>query len=376
MPLKPSILKGIESILGAKTVESFVNEKEDFLILEDNSGRVRISNRSTMPGFSPSNYISGITAAVKGRLDEKGIFSMEDICYYSPYQISIKQIDHVSNDLFTNNNKLVAFVSGLNFGLEKDNYSDIGKLRLMRKMLLDTFQGRINNNDFKSHIFKRIENIIISGNIIYTPDDADLVEKGSFLKTDLNNRVYKIILQNYTEADTYISSLCNTVHVHLMPGVNDNSSSFFPQSAINNIMLPKSSAYDSFHPTTNPYKFKIDQRSYLGTSGQNIENIKKYTNISKNSTDLLEKTLEWGHLAPSAPDTLRTYPFHENDPLIIKEYPEVYFTGNQKTFETKLISINEKPIRLISIPQFCETGSIVLLDTETLNIEEFRFKVI
>jgi DNA polymerase delta subunit 2 len=375
MPMKPSILKGVESILGAKKVDSFVNEKQDYLILEDSSGRIRISNNSTMPGFSTTYFVSGIVVAIKGRLDEKSVFIMEDICFFNHGQLT-RVNEPSANNLLAGNNKLIAFVSGLQFGLDKGNYTDIGKAGLLRALLLETFQGSINNNQFKHNLFQRIDDIVITGNIVFSPEDAELVEKGSYLKTELNSRVYRILLQNYTEADNYIASLCNCVRVHLMPGENDNSCSFFPQTAINSIMFPNSSIYDSFDLVINPYKFKLDELTCLGTSGQNIDNIKKYSNISNSSLGVLEKTLEWGHISPTAPDTLRTFPFSQEDPLIIKELPDVYFAGNQKCYENEFVEVSGKNIRLLSIPQFCESGTIVLLDTKTLQVEEFKIQVL
>ena len=50
--------------------------------------------------------------------------------------------------------------------------------------------------------------------------------------------------------------------------------------------------------------------------------------------------------------------------------------GNQPTFETTVI---EGPIgqsvRLIAVPKFKETGEIVLLDTETLEVELVKFDI-
>lgn len=43
------------------------------------------------------------------------------------------------------------------------------------------------------------------------------------------------------------------------------------------------------------------------------------------------------HLAPTAPDTLRTYPFKESDPFIIEDIPHIYFIGNQPKFATTMI---------------------------------------
>lgn len=55
---------------------------------------------------------------------------------------------------------------------------------------------------------------------------------------------------------------------------------------------------------------------------------------------------------------------------MIEECPHVYFVGNQPRFETTVI---EGPVgqqvRLIAVPKFHETGEIVLLDTETLEVE-------
>ena len=44
----------------------------------------------------------------------------------------------------------------------------------------------------------------------------------------------------------------------------------------------------------------------LGTSGQPVDDVKRYTDI-EDSLDILERMLEWGHIAPTAPDTLSEY---------------------------------------------------------------------
>ena len=42
--------------------------------------------------------------------------------------------------------------------------------------------------------------------------------------------------------------------------------------------------------------------------------------------DVLYQTLEMRHIAPTCPDTLRSYPFENEDPLIIREGHNVYFS--------------------------------------------------
>jgi hypothetical protein len=167
MPMKPSILKGIETILGSKKVENFVNEVEDYLVLEDNSGRIRISNNSfmTMKDFSPSYYVTGIIAALKGRLDDKGVLIMEDILFNRVSNYSLpKRIQSSINfedcnkssvslyNILQNSSNIVAFVSGLQFG--STDYS--GKSQLARNFLIDFFQGRFSNDEMVLNMIKRI----------------------------------------------------------------------------------------------------------------------------------------------------------------------------------------------------------------------------
>lgn len=44
---------------------------------------------------------------------------------------------------------------------------------------------------------------------------------------------------------------------------------------------------------------------FLGTSGQNIDDLEKYSE-AKDKLEFLERTLSWRHLAPTAPNTLGT----------------------------------------------------------------------
>lgn len=52
---------------------------------------------------------------------------------------------------------------------------------------------------------------------------------------------------------------------------------------------------------------------------------------------MTQRTLEWRHMAPTAPDTLWIYPFPDADPFILKYRPDVYIVGNQPEFETTII---------------------------------------
>lgn len=62
--MKPTVLKGMTGALGSNKIENFVS-KEDFMIIEDESGRIRISNESPMEGFTPDIFVTGVVCALK-----------------------------------------------------------------------------------------------------------------------------------------------------------------------------------------------------------------------------------------------------------------------------------------------------------------------
>ena len=83
-----------------------------------------------------------------------------------------------------------------------------------------------------------------------------------------------------------------------MPGEYDPSNLMLPQQPLHHAMFTKIVARFSskqFHSCTNPYQFKLDQVSFLGTSGQFIEDIRRSTN-NDDSIDLMKLTMSAGHI--------------------------------------------------------------------------------
>lgn len=75
----------------------------------------------------------------------------------------------------------------------------------------------------------------------------------------------------------------------------------------------------------------------IGSSGQPLEDITKAAGSKDISPiEWLEKTIIWRHMCPTAPDTLPAYPFYKKDLFIMKDCPDIYFTGNADKYETKL----------------------------------------
>lgn len=81
---------------------------------------------------------------------------------------------------------------------------------------------------------------------------------------------------------------------------------------------------------------------------------------------------------------LDCYPFYEKDPFVINESPHVFFIGNQPKFDTKLIEgngdvywiylcthfLDENGVftRIILVPDFSETRTIVLVNINDLSV--------
>lgn len=113
--------------------------------------------------------------------------------------------------------------------------------------------------------------------------------------------------------------------------------------------------------------------SFLCTGGQTIDDVFKYL-PGKSRLPMAKRTLEWRHIAPTAPDTLWVYPFPDDDPFIIRHRPDVYVVGNQPEFETALVGDEEKT-RIVMLPSFAATGTVALVCLETMEVKTTVFEV-
>lgn len=148
---------------------------------------------------------------------------------------------------------------------------------------------------------------------------------------------------------------------------------FFFIQPLHRCLFPGASVYNTFFSCTNPHLFELDGFQFLGTSGQNIDDLDKYSN-AKNRLEYVERTLRWRHLAPTTPNTLGCYPFTEKDPFFIESCPNVYFAGNQDKYETSLLQGPEDQlVRLICIPRFSESGLAVMLNMRDFKCHTLSF---
>ena len=156
--------------------------------------------------------------------------------------------------------------------------------------------------------------------------------------------------------------------VDLMPGDYDPANNILPQQPLHRCMFPQAYRYPTMQCTTNPYQCCVEDVQIVGHSGQPVNNIFSYSDMS-DRLRILTNTLSWGHLAPTAPDTLHCYPYYEEDPFVLDYCPHVYFSGNQPKYQTKLLEMNERKVRVICVPRFATTQTCVLLNLKDLSCQ-------
>lgn len=160
-----------------------------------------------------------------------------------------------------------------------------------------------------------------------------------------------------TLATLFADLLSSSLPIHLIPGPSDPAGATLPQQPLPKILFGGKAKTEGLECETNPTwmevggrryvsfsslsssrkrKKKLNRYSFLTTGGQAIDDIFKY--VPGNSRlGMTQRTLEWRHMAPTAPDTLWIYPFPDTDPFIMNYRPDVYIVGNQPEFETTII---------------------------------------
>ena len=116
--------------------------------------------------------------------------------------------------------------------------------------------------------------------------------------------------------DTVLEQFTSGLDVDLMPGENDPANQNLPQQPLHWCLFPKATKYSCLKTVPNPHMFEVDGHLFLGTSGQNIDDILRNSDM-KNPLDAMEAILKWSHIAPTCPDTLGSFPFDRTDPFVI-----------------------------------------------------------
>ncbi|CAO3693059.1 unnamed protein product [Umbelopsis ramanniana] len=348
MPLKPNILEDItkENYIVSQPPPPKYVSADATVAMEDESGRVVLCGTR----LQSENLVTGTIIAALGKENSYGEFEVVDICtpgLPDPNPTPRMEID-------TPDNKYVALLSGLNFGAGGDS-----SIRL--EMLLEYLTGELGDSE-DSQASQSIVKVILAGNSV--TERKVIVDDKKPKKYGYDSTIYDA--SPVAALDKFLQQLCSSVTVDIMPGKNDPSNAHLPQQPLHHSLFTTAHKLSSLKPVTNPHWCELDGVSFLGTSGQTIDDLDRYTEGFER-IQLAEFTMSWRHIAPSAPDTLWCYPFQDRDPFIVEQCPDVYFIGNQPSFDTsELVGSKGQRVRVITIPSFSETGCLVLVNLSSL----------
>ncbi|KAJ0974516.1 hypothetical protein J5N97_016481 [Dioscorea zingiberensis] len=304
MKLKPSILDEYSkerSTVPLVKPHNFMHP-DDHLILEDESGRVKLTGNF----LAPSTCVTGIVLAVHGKETSDG-----DLMVQSVLEAGLPPQKEILPGL--REDKYVVLISGLSVGSRLFN-------PLQFQLFVDHTTGHLGDEN-EQNIASQTVHLVIAGNSVEISQGLlggqTLVSKDQLQLSEPIKELDILLTQKGLSKSSpfhhftmfafglslLLMQLAAAMLLDIMPGPKDPANFSLPQQPLNRCLFPGASVYNTFMSCTNPHHFELDGIQFIGTSGQNIDDLDKYSE-ARDKVEFMERTLRWRHLAPTAPNTL------------------------------------------------------------------------
>ncbi|KAJ7273479.1 DNA polymerase alpha/epsilon subunit B-domain-containing protein [Mycena haematopus] len=385
MPLKPNVMEDIardNSIPPPPPLAKFYSP-DDNIMLEDESGRIQLVGERVVA----ARLVTGVIIAALGIETPNGEFEVVDICYaeMAPNPKLNEAEGKMDVDADPQADGWIALVSGLDIGSPSPADAQI-------QMLVEYLTGE-EGGPQQQISAAQISRLIIAGDSLAPVVSA--TGESFEEKEARKGRRYGYDATSFSPHPTlslsaHLLDIARAMPVHLLPGETDPSGVILPQQPFPRAMFGAVSSYASFSCETNPTYLRISYgsesstndgvtRTLLVNSGQPLNDMFKYVPSPPNMPlSLLESTIRWRHMAPTAPDTLWCHPYFSADPFLISETPDLYIVGGQQRFGTKMVvdkDDSNKKCRIVLVPRFADTGILVLVNLRTLDVKCVKFGI-
>ncbi|VDK77197.1 unnamed protein product [Litomosoides sigmodontis] len=358
--LRPSILRDLaeeQLILPQPVAEDKLIGDEDFVELEDDNQIVRLSG-----DFALDELATGCVVGIYGMRLEDDIFQVNQMIWPTKAPQPVYPV--------LNDDRYVAFVSGFSFTGQADKDAEkIFSLDLLQKWLC----GVLPLSGKERDTVERVVRLIVAG------ESVAITERRKQFTTAARYQIKNEKCPNVecvAHMDEFLSKICSLMEVDVMPGIGDPSTYLMPQQPIHRAVFEMGSRHGKMlNLVTNPYQFILEGVHILGTSGECLSDLKRFTE-KFSGIELLSEILQWQHLAPTIPDTVDGFPFLDRDPFIIESFPHILFAANQPEASHVVVEYEgNRRTLLLSIPSFTKTFSMVLVNLRNLEVIEHNFSV-
>ncbi|KAJ2356815.1 DNA polymerase delta small subunit Cdc1 [Coemansia sp. RSA 2618] len=346
-PAKPSTLEQVEKThwISEPVLPGTYRDGSETVYLEDESGRIRLVGRA----IDEAALASGVVAAVMGSETPGGDFDVVDMCFAGMAAQPARTVGDA--DAF------VALVSGINATVETPV--------TLEMQLLAEFLGGAAGGAGDQRRNAQIVQTVIAGNTMRMPAPP----LGHTEDARANDRVP--VQRLVAAVDAFLADIAAAMPLTLLPGGGDPADVSLPQQPLHPSMFAQCRQFAGFRSVTNPAYFEIGGTLMLGSAGQNVDDLRRYA--CGEPSQLAAQSLQWRHIAPTAPDTLWCYPFTEHDPFVVRQTPHVYFAGNQERFDVATAAGTDGQLtRVVMVPDFSQSHTIVLLNLRTLECSSVR----